>query len=122
MPNAFSSAVLRTTLENGALSSLLHLEVFAALPGHPVVQHPGRRVIGGNVIEQGVLVDDIHRHPADPTPLADRPGAELGRQGKSVIFVTHDPLLAQRAERIVRVQDGLIVSDSHQPVAAHPPA
>ena len=37
--------------------------------------------------------------------------AELGRQGKSVLFVTHDPLLAERAERIVRVQDGRIVSD-----------
>jgi putative ABC transport system ATP-binding protein len=40
--------------------------------------------------------------------------AELGRQGKSVIFVTHDPLLAERAERIVRVQDGMIVSDVYR--------
>src|SRR6476659_3980920 len=30
--------------------------------------------------------------------------AELGRQGKSVIFVTHDPALAGHAERTVRVQ------------------
>jgi putative ABC transport system ATP-binding protein len=40
--------------------------------------------------------------------------AELGRQGKSVIFVTHDPALAERAERIVRVQDGRIVSDTYR--------
>jgi putative ABC transport system ATP-binding protein len=46
--------------------------------------------------------------------------AELGRQGKSVIFVTHDPLLADYAERVIRVQDGRIVSDT--PRAAPLPA
>jgi putative ABC transport system ATP-binding protein len=43
--------------------------------------------------------------------------AELGRQGKSVIFVTHDPLLAEHAERVIRVQDGRIVSDTHRAAA-----
>ena len=43
--------------------------------------------------------------------------AELGRQGKSVIFVTHDPLLAEHAERVIRVQDGRIVSDTHRAVS-----
>jgi putative ABC transport system ATP-binding protein len=40
--------------------------------------------------------------------------AELGRQGKLVIFVTHDPVLAEHAERVIRVQDGLIVSDERR--------
>jgi putative ABC transport system ATP-binding protein len=40
---------------------------------------------------------------------------DLSRQGKSVIFVTHDPDLAQQAGRIVRMQDGRIVSDTYRP-------
>lgn len=40
---------------------------------------------------------------------------ELSSQGKLVVFVTHDPKLASQAQRIVRVQDGRIVSDEYQP-------
>ncbi len=36
---------------------------------------------------------------------------ELSQQGKSVVFVTHDPTLAAHAGRVVTVQDGHIVSD-----------
>lgn len=39
---------------------------------------------------------------------------ELGEQGKSVVFVTHDPVLAACAQRVVKVQDGHIVSDEYQ--------
>ena len=39
---------------------------------------------------------------------------ELSYGGKSVIFVTHDPQLAARAHRIIRVQDGHIVSDTRR--------
>ena len=45
---------------------------------------------------------------------------ELGRQGKSVIFVTHDPALAELAERVVHVQDGRVVSDSRRGPAGAP--
>jgi putative ABC transport system ATP-binding protein len=38
---------------------------------------------------------------------------ELSQQGKSVVFVTHDQHLAAHAHRVVRVQDGLIVSDEY---------
>lgn len=31
----------------------------------------------------------------------------------SLILITHDPLLAQRCQRIIRMQDGLIISDSY---------
>jgi putative ABC transport system ATP-binding protein len=36
---------------------------------------------------------------------------ELSRQGKLVIFVTHDPYLSHQADRIITVQDGRIVGD-----------
>ena len=36
---------------------------------------------------------------------------ELHAQGLTVIMVTHDPLVAQRAERVISLSDGLIVSD-----------
>jgi len=37
---------------------------------------------------------------------------ELSRQGKLVIFVTHDPDLARQAQRVVTVQDGRILHDT----------
>ena len=37
---------------------------------------------------------------------------ELSRQGKLVIFVTHDPALARQAQRVVTVQDGRILHDT----------
>jgi putative ABC transport system ATP-binding protein len=36
---------------------------------------------------------------------------ELHVQGLTVIMVTHDPLVAQRAERVITLSDGLVVSD-----------
>ena len=36
---------------------------------------------------------------------------ELSRQGKLVVFVTHDPDLAQHAARVITLQDGRVVSD-----------
>jgi putative ABC transport system ATP-binding protein len=38
----------------------------------------------------------------------------LSHEGKSVIFVTHDTELASRAHRVIRVQDGHIVSDTRR--------
>ena len=37
---------------------------------------------------------------------------QLARSGKTILMVTHDPDLAQRASRIVRIADGQIVEDS----------
>ncbi|HUP27836.1 MAG TPA: ABC transporter ATP-binding protein [Chloroflexia bacterium] len=39
---------------------------------------------------------------------------ELSDQGKLVVFVTHDPTLAARAQRVIKVQDGSIVADEYQ--------
>jgi putative ABC transport system ATP-binding protein len=38
---------------------------------------------------------------------------ELHAQGLTIITVTHDPLVAQRAERVVTLSDGKIISDKH---------
>jgi len=39
---------------------------------------------------------------------------DLHRQGNTLIIVTHDPKIAQRTNRIIRIFDGLIDSDSRK--------
>jgi len=46
--------------------------------------------------------------------------AELHAQGTTVILVTHDPGVAGRSERIVRLRDGRVESDSAAGAAASP--
>jgi len=36
---------------------------------------------------------------------------ELHRQGQTIVMITHDPLIAQRAQRRITLRDGRIVSD-----------
>lgn len=36
----------------------------------------------------------------------------LKRQGKTVILVTHDPMTAKYADRLIRIKDGLVESDT----------
>jgi putative ABC transport system ATP-binding protein len=45
--------------------------------------------------------------------------ASLNAAGKTVIIVTHEPEVAQRARRIVRIKDGLVVADE-QVVSSSP--
>lgn len=37
--------------------------------------------------------------------------AELNQSGSTIILITHDPAVSRRASRIVRLKDGLIISD-----------
>ncbi len=40
--------------------------------------------------------------------------AELNRQGKTIIMVTHEPDVGRRTKRVVRLRDGLVYQDSRQ--------
>ena len=73
----------------------------------------GRALINGGQI---ILADE-------PTGALDRQSGlevmailrELHQQGHTVIIVTHDPNIAQSAERIIEISDGNIISDSINP-------
>lgn len=45
---------------------------------------------------------------------------ELHAQGKTLVLVTHDPGVAERAQRILRLRDGLVESDARKTAPATP--
>jgi putative ABC transport system ATP-binding protein len=42
---------------------------------------------------------------------------ELNHQGRTIVLITHEPDIAAFAQRVVRLRDGVIVSDERQSVA-----
>ena len=44
--------------------------------------------------------------------------AELNQQGRTIVLITHEPEIARFAQRIVRLRDGLVVSDEQQSIPA----
>ncbi|WP_311748727.1 macrolide ABC transporter ATP-binding protein/permease MacB [Proteus penneri] len=44
---------------------------------------------------------------------------QLNEQGHTVIIVTHDPLIATQAERIIEIKDGKIISDNRHQTTTH---
>lgn len=76
----------------------------------------GRALINGGQI---ILADE-------PTGALDKKSGhevmailrELHAQGHTIIIVTHDPNIAQSAERIIEISDGNIVSDIKNPLFA----
>lgn len=47
---------------------------------------------------------------------------ELHAEGKTIIIVTHDMQVAQRADRIIEISDGVIIADTRKPDARTPVA
>jgi putative ABC transport system ATP-binding protein len=41
---------------------------------------------------------------------------ELNHQGRTIVLITHEPDIAAFASRVVRLRDGVIVSDQRQSV------
>lgn len=69
------------------------------------------------------LVNEPHLLLADePTGALDTASGarvldlfdELHREGRTVVVITHDPEVAQRAQRQVVIRDGRIIGDSFQ--------
>ncbi len=40
--------------------------------------------------------------------------AQLNQNGKTVVLITHDPTIAESAKRVVKMEDGKILSDLHR--------
>jgi ABC-type lipoprotein export system ATPase subunit len=86
-------------------------------------QHRPEELSGGQQ-QRVAIARALVNHPGllladEPTGALDsRTGAEilelidrLHAQGLTVITVTHDPRVAQRAQRVITLSDGLITSD-----------
>jgi macrolide transport system ATP-binding/permease protein len=64
----------------------------------------------------------------EPTGALDRTSSaemlvllqDLNRDGRTIILITHDPEVARAARRVIRIADGIIVSDTHVDEAATP--
>jgi len=44
--------------------------------------------------------------------------ADLNQQGRTIVLITHEPDIARFAQRVVRLRDGLVVSDQQQVLPA----
>lgn len=108
LPDAFERA--RTTLESVGL-------------GHRLGHYPGQ--LSGGEQQRVALARAFAPEPA--LLLADEPTGNLdgetgrhvidlmfglaARKGTTILLITHDPGLARQCDRVVRLVDGLIVSD-----------
>ncbi len=95
--------------------------------GHRLEHYPGQ--LSGGEQQRVALARAVVGDPAliladEPTGNLDRAnGAAVmdllfrlqARAGTTLILITHDPALAARCSRQVRIEDGLIVSDSGLP-------
>lgn len=90
-----------------------------------------RRLSGGQ-LQRLALAGALARRPAllvsdESTAMIDPAGRahmmrilkELAEEGTAVVHITHDPLEAASADRVIRLENGRIVEDSHD---APPPA
>ncbi|MGQ0601264.1 MAG: ABC transporter ATP-binding protein [Anaerolineales bacterium] len=100
------------------------------------MHHRPNELSGGQqqrvAIARALVNDPAILLPDEPTGALDsKTGTEIIRlfqtlhrdYGQTVIYVTHDPFIARHTERIIRLADGLIVSDDRvaQPLEAGTP-
>lgn len=45
--------------------------------------------------------------------------ADLNQQGRTIVLITHEPDIAAFAQRVVRLRDGVVLSDERHPVAVN---
>lgn len=88
-------------------------------------EHTLTRRLSGGQLQRLALAGALARKPAllvsdESTAMIDTQGradildilAALPARGTAVVHITHDPIEAARAQRIVRLEDGKILSDS----------
>ena len=46
-------------------------------------------------------------------PIIVKMFEELHRSGKTIVIITHDMSIAEKAERIIKLKDGLVQSNGH---------
>jgi putative ABC transport system ATP-binding protein len=75
-------------------------------------------------VDPSLILADEPTGNLDSVATADVLGifAELNRQGRTIVLITHESDVAQHAKRVVRVRDGLLVEDTRiAPIDGPPP-
>ncbi len=95
------------------------------------LQHRPQQLSGGQmqraaiaralIMQPRLLLADEPTGNLDSRSAADVLGLidELHADGQTIVLVTHDPDVAARAQRQIRLRDGRIDSDEHAKVVAH---
>lgn len=71
---------------------------------------------GGEVILAGEPTGALDSHSGKEVMAILK---QLNEQGHTVIIVTHDPLIAEQADRIIEIKDGKIISDRCHQTTTH---
>ena len=69
--------------------------------------HPGPPLMSSPLVSALLIEAPVNRH-----------FAQLHRDGTTMVFVTHDAVIASAAQRVIRLRDGRVVSGVEGPV--HP--
>lgn len=106
----------------------------AAFPEQFWQHHPNQ--LSGGMMQRVAIARALVNNPAlvladEPTGNLDTKTGELvletfqrlhKEQGRTIVLITHEPYVAEHAERIIQIRDGNIVDDrsvSHRRVANH---